>query len=53
MNKVDRRNEMASMDEGVTDGQMADYIAAEHSGDLGAWNLGIIEYFWLFAISCG
>lgn len=44
MRKVDRRNEMADLDEGATDGQMADYFAAEYSGDNGAWNLGIVEY---------
>ena len=45
MRKIDRRNEMAELDEDATDGQMADYFAAEYSGDRGAWNLGIVEYF--------
>lgn len=33
MLKVDRRNEMAEFDDDATDGQMADYLAAELSGD--------------------
>lgn len=44
MKKIDRRDEMADLDEDVTDGQMADYLAAELSGDNGEWNLGIVEY---------
>jgi len=44
MLKIDRRNEIAEFDEEATDGQIADYFAAELSGDNGAWNLGIIEY---------
>jgi hypothetical protein len=35
---------MAELDEDVSDGQMADYLAAELSGDMGAWQLGIVEY---------
>lgn len=42
--KVDRREEMADFDEDATDGQMADYFAAEESGDHGAWNIAIVEY---------
>lgn len=45
MLKIDRRDEMDELNEGATDGQMADYFAAELSGDNGAWNLGIVEYF--------
>ena len=45
MHKVDRRDELVQLDEDVTDGQMADYLAAEYSGNHGAWNLGIVEYF--------
>jgi hypothetical protein len=44
MRKVDRRNEMAELDERATDGQIADHLGAELSGDFGAWNLGIVEY---------
>lgn len=44
MLKVDRRLEMAELDEDATDGQMADYFAAELSGDMGEWSLGIVEY---------
>lgn len=44
MVKTDRREEMAELYEGATDGQIADYLAAELSGDRGAWNLGIVEY---------
>jgi hypothetical protein len=43
MHKVDRRDEMAELDDDATDGQMADYFATELSGDSGAWNLGIVE----------
>jgi hypothetical protein len=42
--KVDRREEMAEFDEDATEGQMADYFAAEESGDNGAWNIAIVEY---------
>lgn len=45
MRKIDRRDEMAELNEDATDGQMADYFAAENSGDHGAWNLGIVEYY--------
>lgn len=45
MHKVGRREEMAELSEDATDGQMADYFAAELSGDNGVWNLGIVEYF--------
>lgn len=44
MLKVDRRLEMAEPDEDATEGQIADYIAAELSGDIGAWSMGIVEY---------
>lgn len=44
MQKIDRRDGMDELNEDATDGQMADYIAAELSGDNGAWNLGIVEY---------
>jgi DNA-directed RNA polymerase subunit RPC12/RpoP len=43
--KIDRRDEMVEMDDQATDGQMADYFAAELSGDYGAWGIGIIEYY--------
>jgi len=42
--KVDRRMEMADMEEDATEGQMADYSAAELSGDMGSWGMGIVEY---------
>ncbi len=42
--KLDRREEMAEFDEDATEGQMADYFAAEESGDHGAWNIAIVEY---------
>lgn len=35
---------MADLDEDATDGQMADFLAAEQSGDHGAWNTGVVEY---------
>lgn len=44
MIKVDRRLEMAELDEDATEGQFADYIAAELSGDMGAWGMGVVEY---------
>jgi len=44
MLKVDRRLEMAELDENATEGQIADYFAAELSGDMGAWRMGIVEY---------
>ena len=44
LRKVDRREEMADLEEGATEGQFADYLAAELSGDRGGWNLGIVEY---------
>jgi len=42
--KIDRREELADLDDEATDGQIADYFAAELSGDNGAWNIGIVEY---------
>lgn len=44
MRKTDRRDEMEELNEDATDGQMADYIASECSGERGAWNIGITEY---------
>ncbi len=44
MTKIDRRNEMAELEDDCTDGQFADFIASQESGDNGAWNLGVIEY---------
>lgn len=45
MAKIDRRNEMADLEEDATEGQVADYFSAELSGDNGAWNIGIVEYY--------
>ena len=45
LRRVDRRTELAEFDENATDGQMADYFAAELSGDYGAWGIGIVEYY--------
>lgn len=45
MVKIDRREEMTELDEYASEGQEADYIAAELSGDPGAWGVGIVEYF--------
>jgi hypothetical protein len=45
MHKVDRRDEMSELDVDATNGQMADFFAAELSGDRGAWNLGVVEYY--------
>jgi hypothetical protein len=44
LTKVDRREEMADLNEDATEGQEADYYASELSGDNGAWNISIIEY---------
>ena len=44
LRKTDRREEMAELNEDATDGQQADYFAAELSGDHGAWNIAIVEY---------
>lgn len=44
MVKVDRREEMVDLDEDATEGQSADYYAAELSGDMGDWQTGIVEY---------
>lgn len=43
--KVDRRTELAEPDEDTTDGQMADYFAAELSGNYDAWGIGVVEYY--------
>lgn len=45
LKKIDRRYEMAELDEDATDGQMADYFASEESGDWGNWGYGEIEYY--------
>lgn len=42
--KIDRRTELADVDENATDGQMADYFAAEVSGRYDACGIGIVEY---------
>jgi phage FluMu protein Com len=42
--KIDRREELTAPDDEASEGQMADYNAAELSGDYGAWGVGIIEY---------
>lgn len=42
--KIDRRTEIAVLDVDATDGQMADYFAAEQCGDYGGWGIGIVEY---------
>lgn len=44
MRKIDRRNDIDELNEDATDGQIADYFAAELSGDNGSWNLGVVEY---------
>lgn len=50
MLKVDRRLDMAELDEDATEGQIADHFAAIESGDMGAWALGIVEYK---CVGCG
>lgn len=45
LKKIDRRYDMADLDEDATEGQMADYFAAEESGMWGDWGYGEIEYY--------
>ena len=45
MAKIDRRDEMADLDEDTTEGQMSDYFAAELSGDHGANFWGKVNTF--------
>lgn len=42
--KDDRRTELSELGEDATDGQVADYFAAELSGDYAAWGIGVVEY---------
>ena len=44
--KIERRTEMVELEssDAVTDGQFADYLAAQESGDYGEWEQGIVEY---------
>lgn len=42
--KVDRRIELADLDDDATEGQMADYLAAELSGNYDSWGIGVVEY---------
>lgn len=44
MTKLDRRLEMAELDDDASEGQMADYFASELSGEMGAWGMGVVEY---------
>lgn len=44
MVKVDRRYQMAELDEDATEGQMADYWASELSGDMGDWRERVVAY---------
>ena len=44
MIEVSRQRVMAQMDEDATEGQMADYMAAELSGDFGEWGVTEIIY---------
>ncbi len=44
MVKMARRTELAEFDDGATEGQMADYFAAEESGDYGDWGIGVVHY---------
>lgn len=44
MVKLDRRTEMAELDEDATEGQMADYFGAEESGVFGDWGMGVVDY---------
>jgi hypothetical protein len=44
MQKIDRRNELSETPDDISDGQLADYLAADLSGDNGAWNIAITEY---------
>lgn len=46
MQKIDRRKEMVELEsaDDVTEGQFADYLAAQESGDFGEWAQGIVDY---------
>lgn len=44
MIKIDRHTEMAELNENATEGQFADYLAAEESSDFGAWSIGLVSY---------
>lgn len=44
LRKTDRREEIVDLDENASDGQQADYIAAELSGDYESWTVGVVEY---------
>jgi phage FluMu protein Com len=43
--KTERRTDLAERDDDCTEGQMADYFAAELSGEYGSWGIGVVEYF--------
>lgn len=45
LKKVDRRFEVADHEDDATEGQMADYYAAQQSGEWGDWGYGEIEYY--------
>ena len=45
LRKIGRRDEIAELSEDATNRQTADYFAAELSGNNGASNLDIIEYY--------
>lgn len=45
LKKIARNYEMDDLDEDATEGQMADYFAAQESGECGDWGYGEIEYY--------
>lgn len=45
MRKIDHRNEMDDLNVDATDGQIADYLSSELSGENIVWNIGIVEYY--------
>jgi DNA-directed RNA polymerase subunit M/transcription elongation factor TFIIS len=44
MKEVDRKVVMSEIDEDMTDGQMADYFAAQESGDVGDFGYAEIKF---------
>lgn len=44
MEEIRREQKMVELEEDASEGQMADYMAAELSGDLGAWGITEISY---------
>ena len=44
MEEIDRREVMVELPEGATEGEIADYTAAQESGDYGKWGATQVTY---------